>query len=486
MSEKKSGGDFRYSVGESKVPWHAVGEFFNGSDALNLVRFLLPDNGNPEYDAVFKQAADAITKLENVSGRATKLTLGQNVAAAEQKAVEYFGSKYACFVDNWTGGMEIAYKLAGLKAGDEVIMPAVTFIATMAYPLSIGAKIVFADVDPETINMDPADVARKITPKTKMIVPVHLGGYPVDMDPIMELAKKHDICVMEDAAHGMGGVYKGKKLGAIGNFGGFSLHEVKNINSLGEGGVLLANDDYAAHAFGASYKGKKIGTIGHFTGFSLHEVKNCTSFGEGGVLTTNIAEFRDEMKRSRFLGLDFTRKIKDWLYDISPLIDRFGNVQVAQNHSVTEIQAVGLLLQMQRLDEIIAIRRKAAEYMNSVLSQEEGILVEKADTAETYGTHHLYLLRIDPEVVGGDIQMLSRKLQEKGLTNITHFGPMYRFKIMKDMGYDEEAIAATCPNTEKMFYHSYTHLPLYPLTEEQLVYQANAVVEAVREMKAGK
>ena len=440
MSEKKSGGDFRYSVGESKVPWHAVGEFFNGSDALNLVRFLLPDNGNPEYDAVFKQAADAITKLENVSGRATKLTLGQNVAAAEQKAVEYFGSKYACFVDNWTGGMEIAYKLAGLKAGDEVIMPAVTFIATMAYPLSIGAKIVFADVDPETINMDPADVARKITPKTKMIVPVHLGGYPVDMDPIMELAKKHGICVMEDAAHGMGGAYKGKKLGAIGNFGGFSLHEVKNINSLGEGGVLLANDDYAGN----------------------------------------------QLANARFLGLDFTRKIKDWLYDISPLIDRFGNIQVAQNHSVTEIQAVGLLLQMKRLDEIIAIRRKAAEYMNSVLSQEEGILVEKADTAETYGTHHLYLLRIDPEVVGGDIQVLSRKLAEKGLTNITHFGPMYRFKIMKDMGYDEEAIAATCPNTERMFYHSYTHLPLYPLTEEQLVYQANTVVEAVREMKAGK
>ena len=440
MSEKKSGGDFRYSVGESKVPWHAVGEYFNGSDALNLVRFLLPDNGNPEYAAAYQQAADALAKLENVSGRATKLTLGQNVAAAEQKAVDYFGSKYACFVDNWTGGMEIGYKLAGLKAGDEVIMPAVTFIATMAYPLSIGAKIVFADVDPETINMDPADVARKITPKTKMIVPVHLGGYPVDMDPIMELAKKHDLFVMEDAAHGMGGMYKGKKLGAIGNFGGFSLHEVKNINSLGEGGVLLANDDFA---------GK-------------------------------------QLANARFLGLDFTRKIKDWLYDISPLTDRFGNIQVAQNHSVTEIQAVGLLLQMQRLDEIIAIRRKAAEYMNSVLSQEEGILVEKADTAETYGTHHLYLLRIDPEICSGNIQTLSKKLAEKGLTNITHFGPMYRFKIMKDMGYDEEAIAATCPNTERMFYHSYTHLPLYPLTEEQLVYQAKAVVEAVREMKAGK
>ena len=95
-------------------------------------------------------------------------------------------------------------------------------------------------------------------------------------------------------------------------------------------------------------------------------------------------------------------------------------------------------------------------------------------------------MRIDPEVVCGNIQTLSKKLQEKGLTNITHFGPMYRFKIMKDLGYDEEAIAKTCPNTEKMFYHSYTHLPLYPLTREQLEYQAQAVVEAVREMKQGK
>lgn len=441
MSEKKlSGGDFRYAVGESKVPWHAVGEFFNSEDVLEMVKFILPDDGDADYQEKLATVAADLEKLAKVSGKATKLTLGKKVSEAEEVSRNYFGSKYACFLDNWTGGMEIAYKLAGIGAGDEVIMPAVTFIATMAYPLSVGAKIVFADIDPETINLDPADVARKITPKTKMIVPVHLGGYPVDMDPIMELAKKHNIMVMEDAAHGMGGAYKGKKLGSIGHFGGFSLHEVKNINSLGEGGVLLTSEDFAG----------------------------------------------SQLAGGRFLGLDFTRKIKDWLYDISPLIDRFGNPQVAQNHSATEIQALGMLLQMKRLDQIIAIRREAAEYMNKVLSQEEGILVEKSDTEDTYGTHHLYLLRIDPEVIGGNIQTLSKKLQEKGLTNITHFGPMYRFKIMKDLGYDEEAIAATCPNTEKMFYHSYTHLPLYPLTREQLEYQAQAVVEAVREMKAGR
>ena len=440
MSEKDSGGDFRYAVGESKVPWHAVGEFFDGQDAVEMVKFLLPESGDAAYDAQADAVAGEIKKLASVSGKATKLTLGKKVSEAEEISRAYFGSKYACFLDNWTGGMEIAYKLAGIGPGDEVIMPAITFIATMAYPLSVGAKIVFADVDPETINLDPADVARKITPRTKMIVPVHLGGCPVDMDPLMELAAKHDIIVMEDAAHGMGGAYKGRKLGSIGHFGGFSLHEVKNINSFGEGGILLSNEDWAGPQFPGA----------------------------------------------RFLGLDFTRKIKDWLYDISPLTDRYGKPQVALNHSATEIQALGLLLQMKRLDNIIAQRKAAAEYMNSVLSQEEGILVEKADTAETYSTHHLYLLRIDPEVVGGNIQQLSKKLAEKGLTNITHFGPMYRFKIMKDLGYDENAIAATCPVTEKMFYHSYTHLPLYPLTREQLEYQAQAVVEAVREMKQGK
>jgi len=440
MSEKKSGGDFRYAVGESKVPWHAVGEFYNGCDAERMVKFLLPDSGDPKYASAMQDVSKALQNLAAVSGRATKLTLGKKVAEAEEKSKAYFGSKYACFVDNWTGGMEMAYKLSGLKAGDEVIMPAVTFIATMAYPLSIGAKIVFADIDPETVNLDPADVARKITPKTKMIVPVHLGGCPVDMDPIMELAKQHGLFVMEDAAHGMGGAYKGRKLGSIGHFGGFSLHEVKNINSLGEGGILLTSEDYAGKQFGGA----------------------------------------------RFLGLDFSRKIKDWLYDISPLTDRFGGYQVAPNHSATEIQAIGLLTQMERLDQIIAARRKAAEYMNAALSEEDGILTEKPDTADTYGTHHLYLLRIDPKKVGGDIQLLAKKLVQKGLTNITHFGPMYRFKIMRDFGYDENAIAATCPQTEELFYHCYTHLPLYPLTQEQLEYQSKAVVEAVREMKQGK
>jgi len=309
----------------------------------------------------------------------------------------------------------------------------------MTYPLSIGAKVVFADVEPDTLNLDPADVARKITPQTKMIVPVHLGGYPVDMDPIMKLAEKHDLYVMEDAAHGLG----------------------------------------------AKYKGRHLGTIGHFGGFSLHEVKNLNSFGEGGLLLTDLA-CGDQFARSRFLGLDFSKKIRNWLYDITPLTDRHGNMQVPGNHSVTELQALGFILQMNRLDKILAARRRAAEHMNKVLNAEPGLLPERPDTTDTFGSHHLYLLRIDPRLVGGDIQTLIGKLKAKGLTCITHFGPMYRFSILKALGYDEATIAATCPVTEQMFDNGYTHLPLYPLTQDQLEYQAQAVVEAVREMKRGE
>jgi dTDP-4-amino-4,6-dideoxygalactose transaminase len=95
-------------------------------------------------------------------------------------------------------------KYANIGPGDEVIVPAITFIATMAYPLEVGAKLVFADLDPKTLNMDPKDVEKKITDKTKAIIPVHLGGYPVDMDPLMEIANKHNILVLEDAAHAFG------------------------------------------------------------------------------------------------------------------------------------------------------------------------------------------------------------------------------------------------------------------------------------------
>ncbi len=434
---KKKASDFRYNTGDTKVPWAAVGENYNAEDLMAIVKFMMKGSGK-DYDDALKAVEKEIFALDKVSTPPAKLSLDVEVQKAEEMCDKFLNTEGCVFLTNCTAGFEIACKYAGLKAGDEVIVPAITFAATMAYPLSIGCKIVFADVDPVTINMDPRDVERKITDKTKMIVPVHIGGYPVDMDPIMELAEKHNLIVLEDAAHG----------------------------------------------FGGEYKGKKLGTIGHFGAYSFHEVKNMTSFGEGGILTTTVKEFRSEMKRARFLGTDFSKKIKNWLYDVTPIQGKDGGF-VATNFSTTEIQGLGLQLQLSRYDDILEARRQAATYLTNRLSVCDAIKPQDLGNDQIKPTFHLYSVVLDPEKAGGDVQTFKKKLAAKGVTEIAHFGPLYRFEVLKTLGYDEEAIAATCPVTEEVFDRRFTHFPIYGLTQEQLDYMADAILESIDEMQKG-
>ena len=429
--------DFRYNTGATKVPWPAVGENYNVDDAVEIIKFLMKGEG-AEYEQLISKIKENISDLDKISRAPGKLSLGSQVEEAEKMCADYLGAEDTTFVTNATSGFEIAYKYAGIGPGDEVIVPAITFVATMAYPLAHGAKLVFADVDPKTLNMDPEDVKRKITDKTKMIVPVHIGGYPVDLDPIMLIAKEKGIIVLEDAAH----------------------------------------------AFGAEYKGKKIGTIGDFAAFSFHEVKNITSFGEGGIAVTNVPGFNSEMKRARFLGLDFTKPIKNWLYNITAIKGKEKDF-VAANYSTTEIQGLGLKLQVKRNEQIIAVRKRAVSIVNEILKDNPAIIPQDMGNEDIKPTFHLYQLQIDPEKAGGDVQLLKKKLEEKGVTNIPHFGPLYRFKVVEDMGYDIDAIAKSCPNCEEVFYKRFTHLPIYGLSDEQLVYMANAILESVDEMQKG-
>ncbi len=435
---KKKATDFRYNTGETKVPWAAVGENYNREDVMAVIKFMMKGEG-ADYEKALAEVEAKINALDAVSEPPAKLSLDAEVAKAEAMCDEYLNTEGSIFLTNCTAGFEIATKWANVQPGDEVIVPAITFAATMAYPLSIGAKIVFADVDPVTLNMDPKDVAKKITSKTKMIVPVHIGGYPVDMDPIMELAAKHDIVVLEDAAHG----------------------------------------------FGGEYKGKKLGTIGHFGSFSFHEVKNMTSFGEGGIMCTNIEDFRSEVKRARFLGADFSKKIKNWLYDVCAIPGKDGSSFVATNFSTTEIQGLGLQLQLSRYDEILAARRQAAAYLTKRLSVCDAIIPQDLGNDDIKPTFHLYAVVLDPEKAGGDVQTFKKKLAEKGVTEIAHFGPLYRFEVLKDRGYDEAEIAASCPVTEEVFDRRFTHFPIYGLTQEQLDYMADSILESIDEMQKG-
>jgi len=437
MKKKKASSDFRYDTGEARVPWAAVGEKVNVDDIVEIIKFLVPRSEEDEdYDKKLREIENAIRKLWSKSSGATKLTVGRKVEKLEEEVKNFLGVKYACFVANATAGFEIAHKFAGLKAGDEVIAPAITFCSTIIYPLQIGAKVVLADVDPRTLQIDPDDVARKITKKTKVIMPVHLGGYPPDMDPIMELARENDIVVIEDAAHAFGGSYKGRMSGTIGHFGSFSFHEVKNISSLGEGGIVVTNEPCG-----------------------------------------------EDFPKARFVGFDGAHPIQNWLYDVVALKGKEDYYVVAGMHPATEIQATVLLSQMRRLKEIIAKRRQAAEYLNNRFEGVEGIITPPLDTAEIKSTHHLYLLQIDPDKLKGDIQDLKKKLTQKGVVQIPHFAPLYKFSYMRQLGYDTKAIEKTCPNAEEAFQHRFTHLPLYPLTQRQLEYMADAVIESVQEMQ---
>jgi dTDP-4-amino-4,6-dideoxygalactose transaminase len=430
--------DFRYSTGEAMVPWAAVGENYNAEDVVDIVRFLIQKKDDA-YDGILKTVEKGIRDLVRHGRAPGKLSLGDNVVRLEEEVNAFLGSRYSTFLTNATAGFEIGYRYANLQKGDEVIAPAITFIASISYPLSVGAKVVFADIDRRTINMDPADVERKITDKTKVIIPVHIGGWPVDMDPIMGLAEKHDVVVIEDAAH----------------------------------------------AFGSVYRGRKLGTIGHFGSFSFHEVKNITSFGEGGIITTSIDAFGEELKKARFLGLDLSRKIPNWLYDVVALQGKYGPF-AANNSSSTEIQAIGLLHQLARIERINAERKKVALYLNERFAENRAIIPQLLDDEDVQSTYHLYLLQIDPEKAGGDIQTLKVKLEKRGITNIPHFAPLYKFELVKQLGYDTQAITASCPAAEEVFNHRFTHLPLYGLSREQVEYMADSILESVAEMQRGE
>ena len=438
MKKIKQTADFRYETGNTQIPWEAVGEKIDLGDIENILEFLIKPKAGSEkqYKEQFEKVKESLNGLWDTGRASTKLSLGDRIKEIETLCKKFLMVRHASFLTNATAGFEIGYKFAGLKPGDEVIAPAITFIATIAYPLTIGAKVVFADIDPSTLNMDTEDVKRKINDKTKVIIPVHIGGYPADMDPIMEIALKRKITVIEDAAHAFGGMYKGRMTGTIGHFGAYSFHEVKNINA----------------------------------------------FGEGGLLVTNL-DCGDDFSKCRFLGLDFSRTIPNWLYDITAIRDLNGGWFVAGNHSSTEIQAVALISQMKRIKSIIGERRKAFLYLRKRFAENNSIYLPPKDTPETKGTHHLYLFRINPEKAGGNIQDLKKLLTKRGITQIPHFGPLYHFELLKTMGYNKTEIAGMCPNTEQVFNNEFTHFPLYKFPQEKLEYLADNVLDALDEMK---
>jgi dTDP-4-amino-4,6-dideoxygalactose transaminase len=150
------------------------------------------------------------------------------------------------------------------------------------------------------------------------------------------------------------------------------------------------------------------------------------------------------------------------------------------------VQALVLRHQMKRLDRIIRDRRRVAAYLTGRLSKVKGLIPQLLDTRHIKATYHLYLIQVDPDVLGADVQVFKKKLSDRGVTNIPHFGPLYKFSVMRQLGYDTREIEESCPNAEMVFSKRFTHLPLYGLAKDQVKYMADAVIESAQEMRAGR
>jgi dTDP-4-amino-4,6-dideoxygalactose transaminase len=191
-----------------------------------------------QYSAIKKEIDETVfSVLSN-----TQFILGPEVKSLEEKIASYCGTKFAIGVASGTDALLLSLRTCGVKPGDEVITPTFSFFATAGVISRLGANPIFVDIDPETYNINPDQIEKKITPKTKAIMPVHLFGQCADMDPIMDIAKRHSLKVVEDAAQAIGAEYKGKKAGAIGDFGCFSFFPSKNLGGAGDGGMVTADD----------------------------------------------------------------------------------------------------------------------------------------------------------------------------------------------------------------------------------------------------
>ncbi len=189
--------------------------------------------------------SDVLYSLDRVC-RDAAFILGEEVARFEQEFAAYCGAKHCVAVNSGTSALHLALLGAGVQPGDQVVTTANTFIATAEAISYTGARPVFVDIDPQTANIDPALIEKAITSRTKAILPVHLYGRPVDLDPIMEIAERHGLTVIEDACQAHGAVYKGRRVGSVGRAAAFSFYPGKNLGAYGEGGALTTNDDSLA------------------------------------------------------------------------------------------------------------------------------------------------------------------------------------------------------------------------------------------------
>lgn len=333
------------------------------------------------------------------------LTTGPVIEEFEKKVADYVGAKYAVAVANGTAALHSACYAANIGKGDEVITTPITFAASSNCVLYCGAVPVFADIDPKTYNIDPEDIERKITDRTKAIIAVHFTGQPCEMERIHEIADRHGLIVIEDAAH----------------------------------------------ALGAIYEGKKVGSLSEMTTFSFHPVKHITT-GEGGMVLTNHQELYERLKLFRTHGITreehlLRKNDGPWYYE---------QLDLGYNYRITDIQCALGISQMKKLPYFLKRRKEIAKKYQEAFADCKNIQLpyQKPGCENAW---HLYIIRVK----GGKRKEVFEQLREAGIGVNVHYIPVYKHPYYQEHGYE----GIRCPNAEQ-YYEEAISLPIYPALKE--------------------
>jgi perosamine synthetase len=344
--------------------------------------------------------------------------LGPRTKEFEEKFAAYMGCRHAVGVNSATAALHLAMCVMGIK-GREVITTSMTFISTNHAILYNSAIPIFCDIEPDTLNIDTTQLESLVTEKTKAIVVVHYGGYAVDMDPVMSIARTHNLKVIEDAAHGAGGEYKERKLGSIGDIGCYSFHAVKNL-----------------------------------------------ACGEGGMVVTNDASIDAELRRLRWMGITkdtFSRdsdpnKGYSWYYDVTDL---------GYKYNMNDIAAALGIVQLSKLERSNARRGELVQQYNEGLKGVGDIETPVRKVYMTKPAYHNYVIKTSQR------DRLNAFLKEKGISTSVHYYPNHLYKMY-------QPYARVLPNTESVWKKVLT-LPLFPdLADKQQDFIISSIREFFR------
>jgi perosamine synthetase len=350
------------------------------------------------------------------------LTTGPFVREFEDKVASYVGAKYAVAVSSGTAALHLACFAAGIKEGDEVIVSPMTFAASANAVLYCGGTPVFVDIDSQTYNIDPEKIEEKITAKTKAIIPVDFSGQSVDMDRIKEIADKHGLIIIEDAAH----------------------------------------------ALGSEYKSRKVGNQADMVEFSFHPVKPITT-AEGGIVTTNNEEFYNKMMVFRTHGITRDQEMLNenhgpWYYEQQFL---------GYNYRLTDVQSALGISQMSKIDEFIARRREIVKQYNDAFKNLKEI-VRPFEAEFSNSGWHIYVIKVKPELLTVTRKEIFKALQAENIGVNVHYLPVYLHPYYRGLGYDK----GLCPNAEDLYENMIT-LPLFPRMSNEDV---KDVIDAVNKV----